>query len=36
MTPAPLAGITVVDGVRPDVRRPAPRVGEHNKEVLGE
>ena len=65
MTPAPLAGVAVVelgqnlagpvaaqilahlgadviglplrlDGVRPDVRRAAPRVGAHNKEVLGE
>ena len=38
----PESGVEVIglplrlDGVRPDVRRPAPRVGEHNKEVLGE
>jgi crotonobetainyl-CoA:carnitine CoA-transferase CaiB-like acyl-CoA transferase len=25
-----------VGGVRPPVRRPAPRLGEHTREVLGE
>jgi crotonobetainyl-CoA:carnitine CoA-transferase CaiB-like acyl-CoA transferase len=37
----PESGVDVIglplrfDGVRPPVRRPAPRVGEHNREVLG-
>jgi len=29
-------GFALFDGKRPEVRRPAPRVGEHNAEIYGE
>ena len=29
-------GFALFDGKRPEVRRPAPRVGEHNTEIYGE
>ena len=37
MPPLPFpGGFALFDGKRPEVRRPAPRVGEHNAEIYGE
>ena len=37
MPPLPFpGGFALFDGKRPEVRRPAPRVGEHNAEIYAE